>query len=497
MKVQNFKFKHLTLQVFIIGLIFSLGLFLKTQVALAKHHDHHQSSMHHSKDGIKNKKDHYGSCHHPCCSKNKKDHRKSCHHPRCSIEHRGHKDHKCHKRHGHWKKWKKPFHFFGDLRLREQTDFNTVIDKDDTQEFTNDFRKKFQYRIRAGIRHKVNPHLNFVLRLRSKSQNYHSTSHNFGILNVDQYSILGIDQVYGEYDLFSKHHSKHSKLNLNFKLGKFSPPLWNQSGVYLDKDIQFDGWAMEASFLDHFSYSLGYAIVRAETKNSGFTSMSSNSLRSSGDFFLTNQLKADFSYKMSKFTFGFVMGHMNDGKENKGEVIPIALVDGGSKSFGSNNFYMLSAQLKNKTWPVHFSLGGEFLMGAKENGDKKNSRGFVLLTKAKYKKLILGANYYNVGDASAPFISGTSMSENEATSLGEFFTQDSFYSIHKSVNGYKAGVVGFMGLLTKAAWKFSDQMKLNLNLYLLKAKDSNRFLAHKESHSKPSWRTRFYLDVKF
>lgn len=463
----------------------SLGLLLKVQWAVAKHHSHSKDHQHHHQ--------HKG---HKEMEKGKKSHSDSCNHSYCRIGHqKGHGA--CKKGHGGcgWRKWKKPLFFFGDMRLRKQTDFNTVID----EKFTEDFRTKFQYRLRMGAKYKLNRHLKFVLRFRSKSQNYHSTSHNFGILDVNKYSMIGIDQVYGEYNLFGKKddHLKNSKFNLNIKVGKFLPPLWNQSGVYLDKDIQFDGWAVTVPFFDYFSYSLAHAMVRAEKNNSGFTS-DLFSPRGAGDFFLTNQLKTHFSYKMSDFGVGFVMGHMDDGKKSKNEVIPIALADGTYRSFESEQFYMLSARWKNKAFPVHFSVGGEYLMSSADNGDKDNSRGFVLLTKAKYKKFIVGLNYYDVGDASAPFIAGDSVrSEEEMSSLGEFFTQDSFYSINKAVNQYSAGVVGFTGFLTQLAWKFSDQAKLNLNLYILKSKSSNRFLAHKTNYSESSLRTRFYLDIKF
>ena len=363
--------------------------------------------------------------------------------------------------------------FFGDLRFRKQ------YDRDPGKSEKKNLMQ-FRYRLRVGAKFEFDSHWEVGLRFRSKASDIRSPDKNFDIL--DDSVDFGLDRFYAKYTVFQ---GEDVPLNFSIKKGRFQMPLWLQSGAFWDFDVQVEGLGFHVPFLRKFDYQLGYFIMRREGYVSQFLNLE--------DFFLVKQLKFKHKFETFKVTSALTYGYMSDGDEET----PIALVDGQSKAFKTSHFFMGSLQGKYLGGPVKFSLGADFLKSSVDNGDKKNSNGYVGFIGGKYKRWSLKLSYFSIGDASAPFIGGgklVEVLEGDTTTNaanGEFFTQSSFRSTKSGGN------IGFNGFRPQVKFTLSDRVNFALLMFTFKPKETNKFKIAQMEHNKTTYRYHVNMNIKF
>ena len=346
---------------------------------------------------------------------------------------------------------------FGDFRFRaELNDVDTTgVDK----------RERQRLRLRIGGNYQTAVEsLSFGFRLATGSGNSLNSPHDtFDTGTVADNSAFGLDRAYMLWKFLE------SGVLI---IGKQGYPLWNQTEVMWDTDIQPEGFAAA------YTASLGDA--GSLTAAAAYYYVVENGLQDGwfdNDTLTAWQVAHQGAFNDVKTVVAVTGMHGTDG-DNGTSFRPTGSTN--TEATPEPAFYQVSGQVKFAFDQYKLLLGGDYNFSDwNETGDDHDA-GYVIQGRVNTGPYGVRYYYYDIEEASVPFYGDASLS------------QDNFQNINSG-----GGLTGFEGHRIQLDYKIASGVAADFRIYIVEGKSNNRFTNLAETASLKSNRYQFNLNMKF
>ncbi len=353
-----------------------------------------------------------------------------------------------------------PLKISGDLRFRDD------IDLREGDGIESDAERRWRPRLRArlGLAYAtavegLSIGMRFASNVGSPGNSPHQT------FSLTEVNVLTVDRAFFKYAPWK---------SVSFTAGKHGWPLWQQTEVFWDEDIQPEGFTLAGVvdlggggkihlvvgdyFLDNNGWSEGF------TEND---ELLVGQVRYGGDFGVLSPTLA-FSFAKSNSSFTDAAIDPNAGMPSAGH------------TFEEPLFWSASVQVKLNDLPVGVKLGFDLHRSDAEADTMEAPHTAGMVGQLRLSKGVVGVRYYyyDVEEAAAPFFTNAAL------------TQDNF------PNSRGGGLAGFIGHRVQLDWKVAKNVGADLRVYMQEGKDDNE-LAFAETPRRKIQRYQLNLNFKF
>jgi len=349
---------------------------------------------------------------------------------------------------------------FGDFRMRFEFDYRN-LEAGNTS--TSDSRERPRVRLRFGGKYQTSmDNVAFGFRLATGTNSVNSPHDTFQTAVTGDNTNFGLDRAYATVKFLE------SGILI---VGKQGYPLFQQTEVMWDEDIQPEGFAAA------YTASLGDA--GSLTAAAAYYYLVNNSW--ADGFFDNDTLTAWQVAHKGKFNgIGTVVAvtgiHAGDGDDD-GDFAPTGSTN--TAASPEPAFYQVSGQVNFKFNEIKIRVGGDYHFSDwTETGDDHDT-GYVFHGRVRTGPYGIRYYYYDIEEASVPFYGNNSLS------------QDNF------PNSQGGGLTGFEGHRIQFDYKFAKDVNADFRIYLQEGKSDNRFTSMAEVATREINRYQINFNVKF
>ncbi|MDP6624875.1 MAG: putative porin [Nitrospinota bacterium] len=347
---------------------------------------------------------------------------------------------------------------FGDFRMRFEFD-----DRGGSFTGDDDSRERPRLRLRFGGKYQSSiDNVAFGFRLATGTNSINSPHDTFQTAVTTDNTNFGLDRAFATVKFLE------SGIII---VGKQGYPLWQQTEVMWDEDIQPEGFAAA------YTASLGGA--GSLTAAAAYYYLVNNSWESGlfdNDTFTAWQVAHKGTFNGIKTVIAATGLHGSDGAD-AGVFTPTGSTN--TEASPDPAFYMVSGQVNFKFDQLKIRVGGDYHFSDwNETGDDHDT-GYVVHGRVNMDKWGVRYYYYDIEEASVPFYGNATLS------------QDNF------PNSRGGGLTGFEGHRIQLDYKLAKDVSSDFRIYLQEGKSDNRFSSLAESADREINRYQLNINVKF